>query len=317
MKKSIKTIISILITLIILGGIIFWINFKQASKPRTQVSETNNILKQDEITINNYIKIEELPEDYSFTQAIADKCVIITNNNKMYNKDKLDIFLENIDNNIPDFMRCISFTIEGDMLITDVSFEEKDNFRVCFDWTRDEFSSSTDRTYKYSRFKTFGTENTECGISYYVDNPIEGDLNKMYITGYSNDTEIINNYTINYILIPKLTDKNEKKKITIDELANKYDYNIYYYGLESVKVKIDDVEIDLEEALIQEKIKMEQIIEQAERDSEMGIIGSEMYKEGGTMEYYYNSYTIIKCHSVDGDRDVYIGIPDMRLKDVR
>ena len=42
-----------------------------------------------------------------------------------------------------------------------------------------------------------------------------------------------------------------------------------------------------------------------------------MYKEGGTKEYYYGTYTIIKSHSLDGNRDVYIGIPEMRLNMVR
>ena len=30
-----------------------------------------------------------------------------------------------------------------------------------------------------------------------------------------------------------------------------------------------------------------------------------MYKEGGTMIYFYDTYTIIKGHSLNGDRDVY------------
>ena len=42
-----------------------------------------------------------------------------------------------------------------------------------------------------------------------------------------------------------------------------------------------------------------------------------MYKEGGTMIKFYDTYTIIKGHSLNGDRDVYIGIPEMRLNNVR
>ena len=137
-------------------------------------------------------KIEELPEKYDLTKAIADHCVIATNNNKMYNKDELDRFIENVKNNIPDFIRCISFTTEGDMLITDVNFEGSNSFRVCFDWTRDKWSGKEDRTYHYSRYQTFSAEPFEEGVGYYVSDPIEGDLGKMYITGYRNDTEIVN-----------------------------------------------------------------------------------------------------------------------------
>ena len=41
-----------------------------------------------------------------------------------------------------------------------------------------------------------------------------------------------------------------------------------------------------------------------------------MYKVGGSMEYQYDTYTIIKCHTVDGNRDVYIGTKDLKLTDV-
>ena len=262
-------------------------------------------------------KIEDLPKDYNIMEAIQDNCVVSIHNKKLYNKDELDRFIENVNNNRTDFMRCISFTTEGDMLITDVNFGGSNSFRVTFDWTRDEWSSSEDRTYKYCRYKTFGKEDTENGVSYYVDSRIEGKLDKMYITGYENDTEIVNNYEFNYLLNPKVSDKNEKEKITTDKLDKKYEYDIYYYGLESVEIEINNEKIDLKEALLTDKITMEQIIEQAEKDSKSGIIGSDMYKEGGSMIYFYDTYTIIKSHSLDGNKDVYIGIPEMRLNMVR
>lgn len=113
------------------------------------------------------------------------------------------------------------------------------------------------------------------------------------------------------------SEENKTQKITTNGLDKKYDYDIYYYGLESVDIEINDEKIDLKEALLTDKITMEEIIEQAEKDSKVGIIGSDMYKEGGTKEYYYGTYTIIKSHSLDGNRDVYIGIPEMRLNMVR
>lgn len=45
-------------------------------------------------------------------------------------------------------------------------------------------------------------------------------------------------------------------------------------------------------------------------------IKADMYKDGGSMEYHYENYTIIKCHTVDGNRDVYIGTKDLKLTDV-
>lgn len=95
------------------------------------------------------------------------------------------------------------------------------------------------------------------------------------------------------------------------------DYNLYYYGLNQVNITINEKTITLEQALREGKITIDGIISKANTDVNNQVIKSEMYKEGGTIEYYYPDYTIIKCHSLDGNRDVYIGIPEMRLKDIK
>lgn len=262
-------------------------------------------------------KIDELPQDYSLINAIEDNCVISIHGKKLYNGDELDRFLKNVENNTPDFIRCISFTTEGDMIITDVNFEGSNSFRTCCDWTRDEWSSKEDRTYKYGRFTKLVTDETDEGTGIYLENSIEGDLKKIYVTSYEKNAQIINNYKFNYLLEIKENDKKEKSKITVNDLANKYNYDIFYYGIDNITIEINNEKMDLKEALKNDIITMEQIIEQAEKDSEAGVIGSDMYKEGGTMIYFYDTYTIIKSHSLDGNRDVFIGVPEMRLNDVR
>ena len=39
-----------------------------------------------------------------------------------------------------------------------------------------------------------------------------------------------------------------------------------------------------------------------------------MYDDGGTTIYKYPKLTIIKSHTLEGDRDVYIGIPEMTME---
>lgn len=78
-------------------------------------------------------KIEDLPGDYSLEAAIEDNCFVSIQGSKIYNKDELDRFLENVEENMPDFIRCVSFTTEGDMIITDVNFEGSNSFRTCSD----------------------------------------------------------------------------------------------------------------------------------------------------------------------------------------
>ena len=93
--------------------------------------------------------------------------------------------------------------------------------------------------------------------------------------------------------------------------TNKYDYTIYAYD-GSVNIRIDGEEYSLKEALLQNKITMEEIIAKANKD----FPDAEIYKDGGSMEYHYDNYTIIKYHTIDGNSDVYIGTKDMTINDL-
>ena len=97
--------------------------------------------------------------------------------------------------------------------------------------------------------------------------------------------------------------------------TDKYNYTIYAYD-GSVNIKIDDKEYSLKDALLESKITMEEIIQKANKDLDNNKITGDMYKDGGSMIYQYDTYTIIKCHTVDGNRDVYIGTKDLKLTDV-
>ncbi len=260
--------------------------------------------------------IKKLPKDYTLNEAIRDNCVIQIHGTTIYNKDELDRFVDNVNNNRFDFMRCINYTIEGDMIIVDIKHEGNNSFRVCLDNTRDKFSSNENRTYKNYRFSKFEMKETDSYIGYYANNPLEGDIDELHITGYSKDVKIINNYDINYLLTPTLSNKFEPVKITTGKLDNMYDYDIYYYGFDSVKIDIANSKFDLKEALESEKVTMEQILQQAKRDSENGIIYSEMYKDGGTATYNYRNYIITKFNIINGSKDLYIGVPEMTYNSV-
>lgn len=101
------------------------------------------------------------------------------------------------------------------------------------------------------------------------------------------------------------------KTVISKEETDKYSYNIYTYGGD-VKIKIDGTEYDLKEALLNNKITMEEIIAKANKDFPNAI----SYDDGGSKEYHYEDYSILKCHTIDGNRDVYIGVPYMRMNDV-
>lgn len=84
-----------------------------------------------------------------------------------------------------------------------------------------------------------------------------------------------------------------------------------------IEIKIDDKEYSLKDALLESKITMEEIIQKANKDLDNNKITGDMYKDGGSMIYQYDTYTIIKCHTIEGNRDVYIGTKEMTLNDVK
>ncbi|MCL2859115.1 MAG: hypothetical protein FWF46_00800 [Oscillospiraceae bacterium] len=100
-------------------------------------------------------------------------------------------------------------------------------------------------------------------------------------------------------------------KITTGILGMKYKYDIYYYGLKNVKVNFANATIDLKEALLKGEITMEDIT-----GSMPGIISTEVYQDGGSKECIYENYKIIKMHNLNGNNNVYIGIPAMRIESV-
>ena len=120
-------------------------------------------------------KIEDLPKEYSLINAVIDNCVVSIHENKIYNKNELERFLKNVENNIQDFIRCINYTIEGDMIITDVYYEGDNNFRAILDSTRDKWSNEKDRTYEYCRFTKLEIEETSEGTSIKLKEKMELD----------------------------------------------------------------------------------------------------------------------------------------------
>lgn len=108
--------------------------------------------------------------------------------------------------------------------------------------------------------------------------------------------------------IEKILDKSETKKLGIYS----YDYNIYSYN-GTVNIMIDGKETSLRDALLESRITMNEIIAKANKDFPNAV----SYDDGGSMEYHYKDYTIIKVHKIDGNRDVYIGEQKLNINDLK
>ncbi|MBQ2696020.1 MAG: hypothetical protein IJF61_01820 [Clostridia bacterium] len=88
---------------------------------------------------------------------------------------------------------------------------------------------------------------------------------------------------------------------------------LYYYGVENVSVTIQGYTMPLETALEQGRITLNAIIAKANQDVSNGRIDELIYRDGGSQIYKYPGYAIIKYHTIDGNRDVYIGSTDMGI----
>ena len=165
----------------------------------------------------------------------------------------------------------------------------------------------------------YGTDHRDYlfGIGRKVIINYTGYIKETYPAQIDTDNILIDGYKEFELAVEKSNNKNKTKILNNQELyKNNSDFDLYYYGLDEVNITVDNKTISLEDALKSGKMTIDGIIAKANQDEENGIIKTALYKDGGTTEYYYETYTIIKCHSLDGNRDVYIGIPETRLNDV-
>ena len=97
---------------------------------------------------------------------------------------------------------------------------------------------------------------------------------------------------------------------------NNSDYDLYYYGLEEVNILVDNKTMSLEDALRSGKMTIDGILAKANQDVSDGKIKNDQYYDGGTTEWYYSDYTILKRHTLREDGDVYIMRNDITNRDL-
>ena len=134
--------------------------------------------------------------------------------------------------------------------------------------------------------------------------PAQIDTNNILIDGYEE-----------FVLTVEIAENKTKTKILNNkELSkNNSDYDLYYYGIDEVKITINNKTMSLEEALRSGKMTIDGLIKKANKD----FPNAEVYKDGGSTQYHYDNYTIIKMHKIDGNRDVYIGTKDTTINNIK
>ena len=417
MKNVWKLIIAMLIVIVILLGMLYVIDTNRMKQNKAVLFSTWG-KKYGKTTEEENKNGDDNSTEYSIDQAVQEGCFVITNDNKLYNKDKLDSFIKNTDinakNRKEDKIKIVQYTKEGDPIITELSYQIKDEtylfkgkqvnettYVLKVDNTRDKLAAEDDRKIIIDEDipgQFFGIGERKEGKTVHVELDLYAIIEyatkeaKQYKTievcSYSSDSERLENQSFygtvieskqDYIIVEpregetirksadkisislgknngviyaigtnikvtytgeimetyptqivatnielksaenfeiKFYDKHPQTDNKIGKILEKsetkqYDYNIYSYD-GTVNILIDGEEMSFRKALLENKITMNEVLQKANQDIPNAII----YKDGGSMEYHYKDYTIIKCHTEAGNRDVYIGGPKLNINDL-
>ena len=166
---------------------------------------------------------------------------------------------------------------------------------------------------------SFGTDHKDYlfGIGRKVLITYNGEIRETYPAQISSNEISTEGYPGFYLYSDEKQQTPKRTKVlnNQDIYENNSNYDLYYYGFENIYVNINNEEdLKLEDALKQGKVTLDAIIAKANKDLENKIIEGDMFKDGGSMIYKYPKLTIIKSHTTEGNRDVYIGIPEMTME---
>ncbi len=93
-------------------------------------------------------QLSALPEDYNPQTAAANGDYVEVHGSEFYNEDKLAAFLDNVYSKKQAAIRMVSYTTEGDPIISDVIYDGS-KFTVFCDTTRDQFGKKEIAQYEF------------------------------------------------------------------------------------------------------------------------------------------------------------------------
>ena len=339
MNKFLKGLITLLIIFVIVEGVIIGydlyqkhMNSKKEENSNSKIEKNIDKEKDKELDnkkkekknkdeeydkiISSRRKLENLPTDYNIIEALKDKSVLV-NSGKIYNYKELEKLITSYNNKKKYSIRVVNYNKEGKALIADLYTNGNGKIEGYFDNKRDiRYSSYENNKIVKKVFNNIEKEEQEENIIIVLKGE---NIDELYLLRYNNKAipvEYNSEYTLN--ITRKEDDSNIKKELITDKnFEQKHGYNVYYYGIEKVKVLQNGKEVDLKEAILKDNKIIEKIVAKAEKDTGLGIVKNYgMYKDGGTEEYEYDNYNIIKSNRLAGEnsrnRDVYITRSDLK-----
>lgn len=284
MNKGLKIFIGALIILIVVCGIVFCMNPKETAKEELKdtVIITNGKI-QNEHLIEKFINsasIDSAEEqtliihEYTSEDEYVVKQIKFVPSNYLKNAQEDETIEMNIDD-FEDSYGHFVYTINNDEN-TAKTFNYKWWLKR---YTKDGMVSL--------RFETF-IDVTEFPV----------------ICSYSLESS---NYTKKFEL-NYYQRKDKGLKTIIDKNDNlDYEYSVYTFGGDVNFTFETDMVYTFEKAIEQKILTVEDILTQARMDADYGICEKAYYDDGGSTEFLYEDYTILKYSTLDGLEDVVIG----------
>ena len=119
-----------------------------------------------------YTDVRTIPKNYTSDMAISKGDVVILNSN-IYNKDKLNNFLNNINNNKDDYIQIVTYTQDGYPLIEQLYYVNGE-ITLVTDNTRHSLITNEDKeinTYKVENI----IKNDKEDLTVYIANLLNGE----------------------------------------------------------------------------------------------------------------------------------------------
>ena len=253
-------------------------------------------------------------------KMLEDNSITISND-KVYNLEKLDKFIENVNNVLYDneiSLKVKLYTVEGDIVTKELTYiPVKENYDENYknrkliiktDYSDDSYSSQeiVNEEYlmqPYKMERKFLKEENLIQIILKRSNMSSDVQDEVELFEYElKSTDYIENNHLYYA---------QRKDMGVDKINSEENFDIYVVGGNVTIAKDNEEAKDFSEAIATKNISIDEILKQAEIDSKYGVCRRGFYSDGGTIEYDYQEYTLIKANTLAGNKDFIIAPPNM------
>ena len=310
MKKKILIILGIIIVLLlVIYGMIFFVDYNHVTNGKLPIfaikSDRENyhglgytvkVMLIEEGKIQNENLLDTFIEKANENQAVTLQIDMISNGNT--NTIKLEyVPSEN------EQTKNVDSTLNSIAIAPDVQ------------WTAEDYQ----KNYGYYKMTKNDTEEKYDNLRWRIKRQTTGNtVQVIFSTDYFKfdllEIPVICEYNLDSSSYKKPYDLTyiARKDMGIKQVAKPNQFDNINFGVYTlagdVLITIEqDMVYSLEDVFQEKIISVQSILDQAKLDEKYGICEVALYSDGGSVEYRYKDYTLLKFNSLDGNQDFIIG----------